>query len=129
MGSVIVIYCENMTARRLAIKNNKIQLTSIQLSTDTRDALKKFGRMDEDWEKLLKRLSKQYIPITDKMDERLNSISKEYNMDRDFLGLIGLNIIIFLADSGILKQLQGLATSKNKNMIELIAEFIRFKLK
>ena len=105
------------------------QVTSIQIPASVRDKIKKFGRMDEDYGKALDRLVKQYVPITDKMNERLDAIAKEYNMERDFLGQVGFNIIIFLADSGILNQLQGLATSKNKNIIELIAEFIKFKLK
>jgi hypothetical protein len=110
-------------------KHYKQQITSIQLSTETRDMLKKLGRMDDDWETLLNRIGKQFIPIDEDMDSQLEVISKRYGISRKLLGTIGFGIIIFLESSGILKQLQNLSSSKNKSMPAIISEFIKFRFK
>jgi hypothetical protein len=109
--------------------HKKQQITSIQLSTETRDMLKKLGRMDDDWEKLLSRMGKQFIPLDEDMDKQLEEISKKYGINRRLLGTIGFGIVIFLESSGIMKQLQNLSSSKNKSMPAIIAEFIKFKFK
>jgi hypothetical protein len=111
------------------IMEKKQNKTSIQLTSETRDILKKLGRMDDDWETLLKRIGNQYIPIDDDMDRQLNEISKKYGINRKLLGTIGLGIIIFLENSGILRQLQGFATLKNKSISAVISEFLKFKFK
>jgi hypothetical protein len=102
------------------------QLTTIQISTKTRDALKKLGRMDDDWETLMQRISQEYVLFDDEIDKQLEDISKKYGMSRKMIITIGIAILIFLANSGILQQI---TKTKKPNVAGLIAEFIKFKLK
>ena len=106
--------------------NDEQQITSIQISTKTRDALKKLGRMDDDWEALMDRISKEYVLFDDEIDKQLEEISKKYGMSRKMIITIGIAILIFLANSGILQQI---TKTKKPNVAGLITEFIKFKLK
>jgi hypothetical protein len=108
-------------------KHKRQQVTSIQLSPQTRDMLKKLGRMDEDWEGLLNRMGKQFIPMDDDMDSQLEVISKKYGVNRKLLGTIGFGIIIMLEKYGILKQIQNPST--NKGITSIIAKFLKFHFK
>lgn len=108
-------------------KHKRQQVTSIQLSTETRDMLKKLGRMDDDWENLLNRIGKQFIPIDEDMDKQLEAITKKYGVNRKMLGTIAFGIIILLENYGILKQLQ--ISPTNKGMTSIITKFLKFHLK
>jgi hypothetical protein len=111
---------ENVQSKK---KHKKQQVTSVQLSPETRDMLKKLGRMDDDWETLLNRIGKQFIPIDDDMDTQLEIISKKYGVSRKMLGTIAFGIIILLENYGILKQLQ--ISPTGKGMASIVPKLLR----
>jgi hypothetical protein len=115
-----------------SIKNNKPtqkSITSIQISASTRDMLKKVGRMDEDYDKVLQRIISGYVDFDESTVEQLDLIAKSYKTDKKNIIRMGSLIIIFLANSDIMKRFEHIATAKNKNVLELISEFIKFKFK
>jgi hypothetical protein len=97
-------------------KNSKPRkkLTSFQVDKEALDSLKSVCKKDESYSVAIKRLVSNQIEIDEGLKKELEKLSQSTGIEKKTLISFGATIVIFLASSGALQELQKMAILKKK---------------
>jgi gamma-glutamyl:cysteine ligase YbdK (ATP-grasp superfamily) len=104
-------------------------LTTLQIKQEVLEKIKRCGRKDEDYNKILERLTETSIEIDKPIFDQFNKTAQSLGIEKKTLLSFGMLFIIILSSSGTLQHFQNIALSKNKSLIDVFIEFFKkFKM-